>query len=90
MYKKAQLKLQSDFDGFKLQKKLKNLEIFLKAVIFGKRDRIITRNTGKNLIFLDNEFEEISSDGSEYEKDQKSPILDRFKTTIKNMKAKQK
>ena len=30
----------------------------MKSVVFGKRDRIIARNTGKNLIYLDDEFAE--------------------------------
>ena len=61
--------MQSELDAYKFCKKVRNLEIFLKSVVFGKKDRIITRNTGKNLVFLDDEFEEFSSDESEYEKD---------------------
>ena len=60
--------MQSELDAYKFCKKVRNLEIFLKSVVFGKKDRIITRNTGKNLVFLDDEFEEFSSDESEYEK----------------------
>lgn len=74
LYKKAEMKLQAELDAFKFCKKVKNLEIFMKSVVFGKRDRIIARNIGKNLIFLDDEFAEESSDESEYERE-KEPLL---------------
>ena len=58
LYKKAEMKLQSELDAYKFCKKVKNLEFFMKSVVFGKRDRIIARNTGKNIVFLDDEFAE--------------------------------
>ena len=52
------MKLQSELDAYKFCKKVKNLDFFMKSVVFGKRDRIIARNTGKNIVFLDDEFAE--------------------------------
>lgn len=80
LYKKAEMKLQSELDAYKFFKKVKNLEIFMKSVVFGKRDRIIARNTGKNLIFLDDEFAEESSDESEYEKEKEPPLKEKLKS----------
>jgi len=40
------------------------------------------------LVFLDNEFEETSSDESEYEKDLDLQNLDRLKTNVQNIKSK--
>jgi len=51
----------------------------MKSVVFGKRDRIIARNSGKNLIFLDDEFLEESSDESEYEKEKEPLLKERLK-----------
>ena len=40
------------------------------------------------MVFLDNEFEETSSDESEYEKDLDLQNLDRLKTNVQNIKSK--